>query len=50
MPNNYLLAVIDPVIGTIFPAWECKQTWLLRNFVPTIDFTSSQSPAYEKWQ
>ena len=28
---------------SLFPAWECKQTWLLLNFVPTIDFTSSQS-------
>ena len=35
---------------SLFPAWECKQTWLLLNFVPIIDFTSSQFPAYEKWQ
>ena len=26
---------------SLFPAWECKQTWLLLNFVPTIDFTNS---------
>ena len=30
--------------------WECKQTWLLLNFVVTIDSTSSQFPAYEKQQ
>ena len=30
--------------------WECKQTWLLLNFVPTIDFTSSQHPAHGKLQ
>ena len=35
---------------SLFPTWECKQTWLLLNFVPTIDFTSSQFPAYEKRQ
>ena len=35
---------------SLIPAWECKQTWLLLNFVPTIDFTSSQFPAYEKRQ
>ena len=33
---------------SLFTTWECKQTWLLLNFVPTIDFTSSQFPAYEK--
>ena len=37
------LAVIDPAIGTLLPAWECKQSWLLRNFVPTIDFASYAS-------
>ena len=35
---------------SLFPAWECKQTWLFLNFVPTIDFTSSQFPAYKKRQ
>ena len=35
---------------SLFPAWECKQTWLLLNFVPSIDFTSSQFPAFEKRQ
>ena len=35
---------------SLFPAWEGKQTWLLLNFVPTIDFTSSQFPAYGKRQ
>ena len=35
---------------SLIPAWECKQTWLLLNFVPIIDFTSSQFPAYEKQQ
>ena len=35
---------------SLFPPWECKQTWLLLNFVPTIDFTSSQFPADEKRQ
>ena len=35
---------------SLFTAWECKQTWLLLNFVPTISFTSSQFPAYEKRQ
>ena len=35
---------------SLFPAWECKQTWLLLNFVPTIDFTSSQFPSFEKRQ
>ena len=29
---------------SLFPVWECKQTWLLLNVVPTIDFTSSQFP------
>ena len=33
---------------SLFPPWECKQTWLPLNFVPTIDFTSSQFPGYEK--
>ena len=33
---------------SLFPAWECKQTWLLPDFIPTINFTSSQFPAYEK--
>ena len=32
----------------LFPPGECKQTWLPLNFVPTIDFTSSQLPGYEK--
>ena len=36
--------------NSLFPAWKCKQTWLLLNFVPIIDFTSSQFPAYEKRQ
>ena len=35
---------------SLFTAWECKQTRLLLNFVPTISFTSSQFPAYEKRQ
>ena len=35
---------------SLCPPWECKQTWHLVNFVPTIDFTSSQFPAYEKRQ
>ena len=35
---------------SLFPAWECKQIRLLLNFVPTIDFTSSHFPAYEKRQ
>ena len=35
---------------SLFPAWECKQTWLLLNFVPTINFTSSLFLAYEKRQ
>ena len=30
--------------------WECKQSWLLRNFVSTINFTSSQFSAHEKRQ
>ena len=34
----------------LFPAWECKQTWFLRNFVLTIDFTSFQFPTNEKRQ
>ena len=42
------LGVIDPVIGTLIPAWKCKQTWLLPNFVPIIVFTSPQFSAYEK--
>ena len=33
---------------TLFPARECEQTWLFQNFVPTIDFASSYSLAYEK--
>ena len=33
---------------SLFPAWECKQTWLFPYFVPTVGFTSSQFPAYEK--
>lgn len=33
---------------TLFPAWECKQIWLLRSFLPTIDFTSPQFPQSEK--
>ena len=35
---------------SLFPAWECKQTWLLLNLVPTIDFTSSQFSAHGQWQ
>ena len=23
---------------SLFPAWECKQTWLLLNFIPTFEF------------
>ena len=48
--KNYPLGVIEPVIGTLFPTWECKQTWLRRNFVSTINVISSQFPAYEKRQ
>ena len=35
---------------SLFPAWKCKRTWLLLSFVPTIGFTSSQFPTYEKQQ
>ena len=35
---------------SLFPVWERKQRWLLLNFVPTIDFTSSHFLAYEKRQ
>ena len=28
---------------SLISTWECKQTWLLLNFVPTIDFASSHS-------
>ena len=48
--NKWPLPVIDPVIGTLFPAWDSKQTWLLRNFVPENVFTSNQFLAYEKGQ
>ena len=34
----------------LFPAWKCRQTWLLPNFVPAIGFNSSQFPAYVKRQ
>ena len=35
---------------SLIPAGKCKQTWLLLNFVPTIDFTSSQFPTYKNRQ
>ena len=49
-PNKQLLAVIDFLIKTLFPVSECKQLWLLRNWVPNIDFTSYDFLAYDKRQ